>query len=82
MADQEASSHHEGEKIKTKPKTRDLSTIKNKILRNELYQKEKHLKNKEKKIARAKRKREREEAKNNGTEEEVAIIFFFFISKK
>ena len=70
MADQEASDQHEGD-TKIKTKTRDLSTIKNKILRNELYQKEKHLKNKEKKIARAKRKREREEAKNNGTEEEV-----------
>ena len=71
MADR-GKSDHEGELEKKKTKSRDISSIKNKILRNELYQKEKHLKNKEKKLARTKRKREREEAKKNGEEDDVS----------
>ena len=67
MADRKASDHEDKEKRQIKP--RDLSSIKNKIHRSELYQKEKHLKNKEKKVARTKRKRERQEAIKNGEEE-------------
>jgi len=56
----------EGTHVKTdqqikNERKRDLSMIKNKIQRNELYRKEKHEKNKEKRKQRAKRKREREE---------------------
>ncbi|XP_066913267.1 ribosome production factor 1-like [Clytia hemisphaerica] len=59
MADSDEEKH---EVIERKQRTRDLSLIKNKIRRNELYREEKQLKSKEKKKERAKRKRERQEA--------------------
>lgn len=67
MADKKKHGKHsknEEESIKL-PKKTDLSDVKNKILRGELYRKEKQLKNKEKRKRREKRKRE----KDDGEEE-------------
>ena len=77
MADSDDEKH---EVIERKQRTRDLSLIKNKIRRNELYHKEKQLKSKEKKKERAKRKRERQEA-GDGDDDEVSKNSFIELIK-
>jgi len=52
--------NHEVPKKDKKAKTKDISNVKNKILRSEIYQQEKQIKNKEKRQRREKRKREDE----------------------
>ena len=62
---------------KTKTKSIDLSNIKNKLRRSELYNQEKHLKKKEKRKQREKRKRERKE---NGDEVSIFLpLFYLFV---